>query len=1036
MLESTDIRDHRRSACQHLFSRKFVLTGTQLPSADNWAFQVEWCPRNPDLLATAFFDGTIGIHSIQSTNEATNQVSTIAPKADGADIFDPPSYSGATQGTLSLKQPPKWLRRPTSSSFGFGGKLVTVSNLPSAQGKHQSGMVHITKVVTESDLVERARKLQAAIEDQSLNVLAEERSQEVDVKDGERSEGWKALLSLFMADSRDELVTLLGYSKVEVGARVAEAIAKLKDSSEFISTLKSPMEEDITDAKPHEPVVSFAEPEPSDSSGDDGISAEGVEKTPSEISASASETPSGVRFADGESTTTAPSLFGDDNGLGTLQTDAAADFFSTMGLSSQNNDGQQVIVPHHNYGLDSSVAATIGSGPSSVNSDSLKNNTFRIYPSDESETDQLVTKALVLGDFESAVSLCLSSDRFADAILLAAKGGSELLARTQKAYFERRTMSYPYLRLFQSIVTNDLADIVQNADLQEWQEIFVVLCTFASPEEFPGLTEQLGRRLEFQFSLAKASDDLGRAYEFRKNATLTYLAAGRLERLINIWIEELVEEERYLISDETESNGSRYTAHAHALQTFIEKVTVFRSAISYVDGDLDQITTNEEADVKTYKLSTLYDRYFEYADLLATQGFVKEAVAFLKLTPSDYRGSAGAALDFVVGRERLLAAAGSSSTTSVPVVKTRASHNASGSASRYPYGQYAPQVQPRAPVTQATTAAQSTTYQPYNASTSNNTYAPAQPSEQPQYQSTVSMSYNVSGNYNTRSLTQPPHLAGSAPSSVAVGMVPPPPPRGSSAAGMAGTPPAPPPKRRENGGWNDAPAVTNERRGPAALTLNKPAAIVSPFPNSMPSPMPTPGSPYQAGQQTASLPPPPRPGSVQARQPPLQAQRIPPPPQGGSLMYPPPGRPPSGPPGPIQAMVPPSRLTSPPQNQGPPRQITPSQYGPSQTHGPPPGPTSPPRPYSHLTPPPGPPRGPPGASGPYPRATPPPVPQQQGSYAGHTNPPGPYGPPPDAPGSVPPAPPSGPPRGPPVGPSSAPPSRMQRGPPAPKYRES
>ena len=109
---------------------------TKLPSADNWVFQVEWCPRNPDLLATAFFDGTVGIHSIQSTNEsAAAAAARAAPAPDGADIFNVPGFSRSSQGgTLSLKQPPKWLRRPASSSFGFGGKLLTVSNLPSAQG--------------------------------------------------------------------------------------------------------------------------------------------------------------------------------------------------------------------------------------------------------------------------------------------------------------------------------------------------------------------------------------------------------------------------------------------------------------------------------------------------------------------------------------------------------------------------------------------------------------------------------------------------------------------------------------------------------------------------------------------------------------------------------------------------------------------------------------------------------------------------------------------------------------------------------------
>ena len=77
----------------------------------------------------------------------------------------------------------------------------------------------------------------------------------------------------------------------------------------------------------------------------------------------------------------------------------------------------------------------------------------------------MVTAAAVLGDFGSAVSLCLSAERYADAVLLAGKGGLELLNNTQKAYFEEHMANLPYLRLFQSIVTEDLADIVQNADL-------------------------------------------------------------------------------------------------------------------------------------------------------------------------------------------------------------------------------------------------------------------------------------------------------------------------------------------------------------------------------------------------------------------------------------------------------------------------------------------------------------------------------------------------------------------------------------------
>jgi protein transport protein SEC31 len=113
-------------------------------------------------------------------------------------------------------------------------------------------------------------------------------------------------------------------------------------------------------------------------------------------------------------------LFGDENGLG-FPPDANADFFSTIRISQSGGGSQKIVILHHNYGVDSSVAAIVDSGPSSFASESLKNNTFRIYPSNESETDRLVTKALVLGDFESAVELGLSSERYAHAILLAVR---------------------------------------------------------------------------------------------------------------------------------------------------------------------------------------------------------------------------------------------------------------------------------------------------------------------------------------------------------------------------------------------------------------------------------------------------------------------------------------------------------------------------------------------------------------------------------------------------------------------------------------
>ncbi len=54
-----------------------------------------------------------------------------------------------------------------------------------------------------------------------------------------------------------------------------------------------------------------------------------------------------------------------------------------------------------------------------------------------SDVDGLITQALLIGDYEAAVNLCLHDNRMADAIILAIAGGPELLAETQKKYFSK-----------------------------------------------------------------------------------------------------------------------------------------------------------------------------------------------------------------------------------------------------------------------------------------------------------------------------------------------------------------------------------------------------------------------------------------------------------------------------------------------------------------------------------------------------------------------------------------------------------------------
>ena len=58
-----------------------------------------------------------------------------------------------------------------------------------------------------------------------------------------------------------------------------------------------------------------------------------------------------------------------------------------------------------------------------------------------SDTDGLISQALLVGNFEGAVDLCLNDGRYAEAILLSISGGEELLKKTQQRYLDTQKNS-------------------------------------------------------------------------------------------------------------------------------------------------------------------------------------------------------------------------------------------------------------------------------------------------------------------------------------------------------------------------------------------------------------------------------------------------------------------------------------------------------------------------------------------------------------------------------------------------------------------
>uniref|UniRef100_A0A8U7ME26 Protein transport protein Sec31A n=1 Tax=Corvus moneduloides TaxID=1196302 RepID=A0A8U7ME26_CORMO len=211
--------------------------------------------------------------------------------------------------------------------------------------------------------------------------------------------------------------------------------------------------------------------------------------------------------------------------------------------------------------------------------------TFNISVS--GDVDGLITQALLTGNFESAVDLCLHDNRMADAIILAIAGGQELLSRTQEKYFAK--MQSKITRLITAVVTKNWKEIVQSCDLQNWREALAAVLTYARPDEFTALCDLLGSRLENE------GDSV-----LQTQACLCYICAGNVDKLVACWTK-------------VQDGNSPLS-----LQDLIEKVVILRKAVQLTQA----VDPNAVGALLAEKMS-------QYANLLAAQGSLAAALTFL-----------------------------------------------------------------------------------------------------------------------------------------------------------------------------------------------------------------------------------------------------------------------------------------------------------------------------------------------------------------------------------------------------------------------
>jgi len=183
----------------------------ELPTSNQWSFDVSWCPRNPALIASASFDGRVSLYSLMGGQQQ------VEPNTRVSDSFGPGLGAvpcSAPPAPCQLATPPKWLRRPCGANFGFGGKLVSWETEAGKPG------VFISRVVTEPELVAASEKLETSVAAGNYTEFCTAKL--AGLEDEDQARVWRFIQASFQPQPEQQFLALLGINAADIKLKTAE----------------------------------------------------------------------------------------------------------------------------------------------------------------------------------------------------------------------------------------------------------------------------------------------------------------------------------------------------------------------------------------------------------------------------------------------------------------------------------------------------------------------------------------------------------------------------------------------------------------------------------------------------------------------------------------------------------------------------------------------------------------------------------------------------------------------------------------------
>jgi protein transport protein SEC31 len=213
--------------------------------------------------------------------------------------------------------------------------------------------------------------------------------------------------------------------------------------------------------------------------------------------------------------------------------------------------------------------------------------------------ERLLSRAVMVGDFKTAVDGCLRSNRLSDALILAVLGGEDLWKETRQHVLDRR-MDNLLGRVTSTAVSRDLHKFVDESSIEHWQDSLAMICTYAT-DDFADLARTLGNRIVESNPHA---------------AKLCFMIAGDLHRSFAMWFAEATDGSD---SMEALTPAAAVRSGGGTLQNIVAKICVFLRATGQ-----DKLVEENGENVKT--LQNMADILTNYALILCSQGLIEEAL--------------------------------------------------------------------------------------------------------------------------------------------------------------------------------------------------------------------------------------------------------------------------------------------------------------------------------------------------------------------------------------------------------------------------